>query len=194
MSENSDYNRYEQLDSLSYNCISELMHNENIWKLLYYMNPEVLIDPTTYPNLTSAQKRNLIYRGQAEDASAYRVFFTGGNNDDAFVERVTLLRVYPLTVIPDNHIVGTVSLVFECLSHYKVDTICNTEVPYSARSLTIIKEIVKTLNNKAIGGLDTLFFNKKQGYNDRIQYEMFTDKGFSGYSIIMSAKMGASGE
>lgn len=194
MSTFNDYNKYDQIDMLAYSAVSKLLtDNENIWKMLYYPDPKVLIDPISFPDLTSAQKRALIYRGQQEDTSDFRVFFTGGNNNDAFVERVTLLRIYPLTTIPDNNIIGTTSVVFECISHYKVDTIYNTESSYSARSLTIIKEILKTLNGQSIdGGLGAMFFNKRQGFSNKIQYEVFTDKGFSGYSLIMSVKAGAS--
>lgn len=190
----NDHNDFENIDMFAYNCISQLMKNENIWKLLYYPDPKALIDSVSFPNLTSAQKRGLIYRGQTEDASLYRVFFTGGNNDDSFGERVTLLRVYPLAAVPDDNIKGTASIVFECISHYKVDTIYNTETSYSARSLSLIKEIIGTMNGAEVSGLGRLFFNKKQGYNNKIQYEVFSDKGFSGYSIIMSAKVGASSE
>lgn len=173
----NEYSSWENLNMFSYNCISYLMNNnENIWKLLFYLTPDAL----DKPNLTMSQKRNLIYKGQV-DSSLYRIFMDGGNND-AFDQQCTILKVYPIVLIPDNKIVGTASIEFDCLSHYKVNTL-NT---YSLRSLTIIQELIKTLNGAEIEGLGVLSFDRKGSSYNKGLFNLSNDKSYSGYSLVMS--------
>ena len=177
-----DYNNFNQIDLLSYNCISELLvNNENIWKLIHpdYMTPDCL----SKPNLTKAQKRNLIYKGQ-EDSSPFRVFTDGLNNNDAMLERCAILKIYPALIIPTNYVISNTSIVFECLCHYKVNTLDN----YSTRSLSMIKEILQTLNGVNIGGIGNLVADQKISSNNKIQFGVYSDKGYSGYALTMSTQ------
>lgn len=177
-----DYNEYGQIELLAYNCISYLMqNNENIWKLIYpsYMTPDCL----SKANLTNAQKRSLIYKGQS-DSSAFRVFTDGANNNDAMTEMSALIKIYPAAIVPNNYIISTTSVVFECLCHYKVSVLDN----YASRSLSMAKEILNSLNGVSIGGIGVLVADKRVSAYNKIQFETYNDKGYSGYSIIMSTQ------
>lgn len=177
-----DYNNFEQIDLLSYNCIKKLIEeNENIWKLIHpdYMTPDCL----SKANLTKAQKRSIIYKGQ-EDSSGFRVFTDGANNDDAMIERSAILKIYPSVIIPNNHIISTTTIVFECLCHYKVNTLDN----YASRSLSMAKEILQTLNGVNVMGIGNLTADRKLSANNKIQFGVYSEKGYSGYAITMSTQ------
>lgn len=174
-----DYNSWEQVNMFSYNCISYLLQsNESIWKMLYYMTPDCLDKPNVPMNI----KRNLIYNGQT-DSSSFRLFMDGSNND-AFTQQCAILKIYPGLLIPDNHIIGTTSIAFDCLVHYKVNTL-NT---YATRSLTMITELIKTLNGINIGGIGVLNMDRRVSPYNKVQFNLNNDKSFSGYSLVMCTK------
>lgn len=175
----TEYNSWEQLTKFSYNCINYLLNNnESIWKLLYYMESDAL----EKPNLTVEQKRNLIYNGQV-DSSSYRIFMNGGNND-AFTKECAILKIYPVISIPNNRVVGTTSICFDCFAHYKINTL-NT---YSTRILTMVQELIKYLNGTDVGGLGYLSLDRQVSNYNKIQFVLNDNKAYEGYSLIMSIR------
>lgn len=176
-----DYNSFNQIDLLAYNCIVKLLETENIWKLIHpdYMTPDCL----NKTNLTKTQKRSIIYKGQ-EDSSPFRVFTDGANNNDAMPERAAILKIYPALIIPNNYVISTTSVVFECLCHYKVNTLDN----YASRSLSMVKEILQSLNGENIGGIGVLVADRRVSTNNKIQFGTYSDKGYSGYALTMSTQ------
>jgi len=145
------YNFYEDLPNYSYNCISHLMeNNETIWKLLKY--PEA--DAWNRSNLTQAQKGDLIWKGVG-NSSKFRVFIDEGI-PDVEMDEVTILRITPYSIIPDNRTTGTVILLMEAYSHFDINTLSN----YTTRIDTIIQQLIETFNGAVINGIGRLHFDR----------------------------------
>ena len=77
MTRGLDFNTFKNISKVPYTIVMDyLFYNENIWKLLYYITDEdgnPISRPLERPNLTSKQKRSLIYNG-IDDVNKYRVF------------------------------------------------------------------------------------------------------------------------
>ena len=147
------YNKYEPLPRYSYKCIEHLMaNNEEIWKLLKYPAP----DAWTENDLSQTEKAALIWKGEG-DASDYHVFMYEGL-PDVETKEVCVLNIAPYGISPDNRTVGTVTLLMEVYSHYKINTLSN----YTTRVDTIIQQLLETFNGEVIDGLGIgrLHFNK----------------------------------
>ena len=114
------YNDFQWFDEMSMNCINRLMDkSELVWKLLKYSTR----DAWNRPNLTVAEKRELIYAGQ-DDESKYRVFSDIGQNDSWTIE-TCVIRISPHSAVGKNRTVGVVNMTFELFSHYKINTMSN---------------------------------------------------------------------
>lgn len=149
------YNRYENFPLLAYNCVSYLLeNNELIWRLLKYTDRDAWKLDADHPNLTKEEKGALIYSGQANDAD-FRVFLSPGPPDTSITSEVAILRISPLTINPDNRVVGKITMVFEIWVHFKINTLSN----YTSRTDTIIQQLISELNGQEIGGIGKLFFD-----------------------------------
>jgi hypothetical protein len=144
------YNKFTSFDSISYNCISYLMqNNETIFKLLKYTSP----DAWNKSNLTQAQKGALIYNGG--NIGNARIFLDQGL-DDAITEEICILRVSPLDLDPTNYIYGNVVIGFEVYAHYKTNHLNN----YKTRLDMITQQIIETFNGSDVGnGIGRLYFD-----------------------------------
>jgi len=153
------YNDFRQFSKLSYNCISYMMHNnELIWKLLKYKES----DAWNKPNLTQEEKASLVYAGQ-QDTSQYNVFMDG-KQPDVLVEEVTLLRIMPHYAVGLNRTIGYIQVSMEVFSHYKINHMSN----YQTRIDTIAEELLATFNGVDVGGLGLMFFNKMADESSRL--------------------------
>lgn len=176
------YNKFKSYKDLSYKIITALINdNEDIWKMLKYDTTDAL----SQPNLTLAEKGALIYSGE-EDATLFRVFrdeFT----DDAFDKRVSQLRIFPSTTIPENHLVAIQDVVIQIVIHTKI----NTMDDYLTRMDTFIENILGTLNGSDIGTVGTLYFDRSRGRNDVIRRGagIGNNKNFLGAMITMSVNL-----
>ena len=153
------YNTYDKVDEIPYNCIEYLiLNNETLWKLLKYPSP----DAWTKSNLSQVEKAALVYGGQ-EDATLYNVFMDVGI-PDVWTHEVSVLRASLYEIYPDNRSVGTIGVLFEFYSHYKINHLSN----YKTRIDMATKEIIKTMNGVVIGGgIGRLHFNRTGFQNDR---------------------------
>jgi len=146
------YNKYDQLPLLSYNCISYMLdNNELIWKLLKFNTA----DAWDQDDLTRVEKSALIYAGQSNQ-NDFRVFMDVGA-DDAVKEEMCILRITPIELSPTNHIIGKVTMGFECYCHYGINHLSN----YSTRLNTIAQQIIEVFNGKEVGGLGKLYFDAR---------------------------------
>jgi hypothetical protein len=150
---NEAYNNFEGYPLFPYNCLRYLLaHNEMIFKLLHYTTP----DAWNLANLSLAQKTALIYQGQP-DETQYRLFLDGGRAPDAWTNEACILRISNWDMYADNHVYGTVGILFEIFSHYKINTLNN----YMTRIDMITQQILATMNGTLIeGGLGRLYFNR----------------------------------
>jgi hypothetical protein len=174
------YNQYKGLPLLSYACISHLLDvNETIFKLLYYNTP----DAWDKSNLSDADKRGIIYKGQ-EQMEDYRIFQDSGQSD-AWTKQTTALCIYPCDIDPTNRSIGTISICFEVYSHYLINHLSN----YTTRIDVIIQQLIKEFNGYNLGEIGRLEFNRRMG---GIPQRM-TEKGVTPYKgkyIILSTKSG----
>ncbi|HEY5588897.1 MAG TPA: hypothetical protein VIK86_08080 [Candidatus Paceibacterota bacterium] len=171
------YNKFEQLPQMPYNIITSLIqNNENVWKLINYNSPDAL----QLPNLTQEQKAKLIWNGQ-EDSEDYRVFMQPVT-DDAFTTMCSQIRVFPIVIIPTNRTLGIISFGIEILSHVKINQLNN----YQTRILTLLQEVISTLNGTYINGIGQLFFDKSASYDNSAKLNLFNNRNYCGYTLIMS--------
>lgn len=171
------YNTYQNFPHYSHQCIKYLMdNNELIWKLLKYNTPTAW----SGANLTAGEKAALIWNGDGS-TDDYRVFIDDGAPDSETKE-VSILRIFPFGLSPDNRTVGTVTMMMETYSHYKINTLSN----YTTRTDTIIQQLLETFNGIVIGGIGRLHFDKRGTGASRL--EMAGQLPFRGKWLLFGNK------
>lgn len=175
------YNKFTGFSNLCYNILGYLMvNNENLWKLLYYDRPDAL----DQPNLTLGQKRELIYQGSG-DSEKYKVFRCP-YIDDAITSETSQLRVYALTVRPENRSVSVIDFALDCITHTKLSELEGAQ----SRVERMVEEILGTLNGQEIDGVGKLFFDASRAAYDGARNEIFNNRYFYGFQIILSLNYG----
>lgn len=150
MSIQDSYNKFIQFPSVSYNIIKYLLeHEEQIWKVLYYTDPNAW----NKPNLTMQEKTSLIYSGHSEEQN-FRVFMDVGQ-DNSWTVEACILRISPLTLVPQQYVNGYMSVLFEVYSHYKINTMDN----YTTRVDYATQRLIEILNGAEIDGIGRIYFD-----------------------------------
>lgn len=177
------YNTFTNLPNLPLNIIKYLVENNNvIWNLLYYNTSNAL----NLTALTEAQRYALIWNGTDEHTENYRVFMDSMSTDDIFPENVSLLRIFPVYLNPQDRILCQIDIGFEMLCHNKISMLSN----YQPRSLRLTQEVISTLNGADIG-VGLLSFENQGGIRtNKAQYNQYNGKSYKGYSAIMSTRVG----
>lgn len=172
------YNKFDGIQKISYNCISYLMEDPNselLWRLIKYNDPNAWRLDSNHPNLTNLEKGALIYKGQSDEIN-YRVFMDTGA-ELPWTHQATILRIFPVEVFPSNYILGNVSVGFEIFSHYQINTLSN----YQTRVDTITQLILSAFNGQDIGNLiGRLYFDK-----GRSSVRSFGQIPYRGKTIMM---------
>lgn len=175
------YNKMEGFSNLAYNILSYLMtNNENIWKLLKYNTTNAL----SYGDLTMDEKRSLIFNGtgDSENFNVFRSPFV----DDAFTSEVSQLRIYALTINPNNRSLSTIDFAIDCITHVKL---CNID-GCKNRAEVMVEEVIKTLNGQDIDGVGRIFMDERESTYDGARSSLFNNRYFWGFQIVMSVKYG----
>jgi len=171
------YNTYPDFPRYSYKCIKYLMeNNELIWKLLKYNTA----DAWDKPDITASEKASLIWNGYGT-ADEYRVFIDDGSPDSETKE-VTILRIYPFGLSPDNRTVGTVTLMMETYSHFSINSLSN----YTTRVDKIIQQLLETFNGVVVDGIGRLYFDKRG--TGALRLEMAGQLPFRGKWLLFGNK------
>lgn len=171
------YAKYTQLDSSPYVCVNHLMENsELVWKLLKYNTP----DAWQKSDLSQSEKAELIYSGQ-ENLTDFRVFLDTGQ-PDVWVEEVTILRFGTYSLYPDDRTRGTLSMLLEVYSHYKINYLTN----YKTRVDMIAQEFLRVFNGATLGGIGQFYFDIMGNRNARA--EVAGQIPFKGRYMIFSNK------
>ena len=136
-----------------------IQNNDLIWKLLQYNTADAWKD--SVPNLTSDQKRLLVYDGLKEITDC-RVFMDSGQ-DNAWRDQVTILRIMLSELIPSNYVYGMSNIVFQVYTHYKINTLSN----YATRNVLIGQQLIQLFNGQDIGGIGRLSFDKRSNSSAR---------------------------
>lgn len=189
------YNTFTNISKVPNIIIMDyLFYNENIWKLLYYTADEKgnpIAKPLDMPNLTSKQKRNLIYQG-IDDVTKCRVFLSNFPVEEEFSETVQQLRIFRDRILPSNSFLSNVAWSFELPCHNSIQTIIVDNTIMNRVDL-LQEEIVKTLNGVHIGGIGTLMFSydSPMRMSDRSDFFRF-NRQFSGHIFTMSCNWNGS--
>jgi len=156
-----EYATFDSYPQFSYGIIKHLLSSpdaEMMWKILKYNTN----NPYKEVNLTKAEKSALIYDGSA-DPTSFRLFIDQGM-EDVVDSVMTLMRIYPLIILPKNYTNGIASINFEIYSHAKTNTMINHQTKID----TLVQILIKALNGQDIGGIGTLFFNSGVSGYDKI--------------------------
>jgi hypothetical protein len=181
VTEFNHYLKYDGLSEMPYKIIDHLVHNnEMLWKLLYYDTA----DAWNKDNLTTKQKSDLIYRGQP-DSSVFKVFQTALTND-IWTKQNAIMRIYEAVTTPTTHLNAVLNFEIDVLCNSKIDQLDN----YQTRSLRMKQEVLSTLNGTQVNGVGLLEFNLKNSHRDIGMLNLRDDKGWVGYSVVLSAGLG----
>ncbi len=189
MTRGLDFNTFKNISKVPYTIVMDyLFYNENIWKLLYYITDEdgnPISRPLERPNLTSKQKRSLIYNG-IDDVNKYRVFLSNVPLSEETTGQVQQIRIYRDRVLPKDAFMSNATWTFELPCHNAISTIIVDNIIVNRVDL-LQEEILETLNGKEIGGIGTLMFSydSPQRMSDRSDFFRFNTQ-FSGYIFNMS--------
>lgn len=164
------------MPQMPYLMISEILtENNNIWKLLQYNEANAL----DQADLTSAQKRALIFNGEGDEAE-YRVF-TNLFLDESFNEVQSQIRVDVNEIRPDNYVYAQLNIGVMILSHNSIMTLNN----YENRTTRLLHEIIKTLNGIEINGIGKLVFDRDR-HESVLAKKIKINNYFSGYILYMN--------
>lgn len=201
----NDFNLFNNLDSIEARVINFIKQNESpeanrIWKLLKYSDIKALFKD----NLTSKEKEDLIYTD--EDQAGKRVF-NFNLIEDAFQETCSIIKVYTYSVVPSNHLLSTVNIAIDVLSHNKLSNVYNDDgdtldggrpveenVNYKNRNMVLMGSLLKILNGAQIEGVGQLQFNKEvRNSESRAEMRLSNNTSFYGFRLIFSCEMGGVG-
>lgn len=183
------FNTFKDISTVPNTIVTEyLFNNEDIWKLIYYTKDEKnnpIVKPLEMPNLTSQQKRNLIYQG-VDDVNKFRVFFTMFPQNEELNDQIQQLRIYRSRILPSNAFRSSVAWKFDLPCHFGVQTIIVDNIVRN-RSDVLQEKILETLNGVEVGGVGTLQFNYDMDtrISDRSDFVKFNIQ-FSGHSFTLS--------
>ena len=174
---NDAYNKYNQVPFIVDNIISYLINNDDqIWKLLYYTDADAW--KSTKPNLTKDQKGALVYDGLKTETDC-RVFSDLGQDQSWDIE-ASILRIAIARIIPNNYVVGNISIVFQSYNHYKISTLSN----HTNRAISIIQRLLYLLNGTEIeGGLGRLYFDRRA--NSTSDGTIIGQIPYKGFQVVM---------
>lgn len=177
------FNRYNTIRDAGYLILDHLIrNNDDIWRLLKYPTSDAL----SKDFLTLKEKRALIFDGTSNpDSEEYRVF-RQPFLDDAFNKQVSQLRVYVLTMNPENRSVGTVGVALEAVCHNKLLALDS----YENRLEVMVQQLLQTLNGVEVGGIGELVFDDNSSFFDLASVNMYNNRNFLGWTLVMSFKVG----
>lgn len=200
----TQFNKFHNLDSIETRIINYLKDTstddcDRLWKLLKYSDMKALYKD----NLSAADKKNLIYQDRNE--SDCRVF-TFPYIEDNFTEVCSIIKVYTYSVQPVNHLISTVNIGIDILTHNKISNIYNDEsdildggreveenISTKNRNTVILKAILATLNGADVEGVGVLQFNKELSDKCQAEMKLSNNRNFYGYTIVLSCQMSGIG-
>lgn len=200
----TQFNKFHNLDSIETRIINYLRDTNTddcnrMWKLLKYSDMKALYND----NLTAEEKNKLIYRDNNE--SDCRVF-TFSYIEDNFTEVCSLVKIYIHSMQPVNHLINTVNIGIDILTHNKISNIYNDEsdildngrlveenISTKNRNTVILKAILATLNGADIEGTGVLQFNKELSDKCQAEMKLSNNRNFYGYTVVLSCQMSGVG-
>jgi len=171
--------------------------DERIWKLLKYNTRDAL----TKPNLTKKEKAKLIYRGEKDvSQSDEKRVFMQSYLEDSFVIQCSLIKIYIDSVVPQTHLISTVNVCIDIMSHSKTQVVYNDasdeieypdeyrpiegEIMYKNRNTLLLKCLLSVLNGRDIAGVGMLQFNQQLSPFSQSRSGIFDNRQFNGSKNI----------
>lgn len=157
------YNKFEAVDNAT-RCIVDYLFNtnEDIWKLLYYYQNNVL--PLSQPNLTAEQKQNMICTDPyAINENVDKSILFQTVTDEAFSTAIPQLRIEIGDIIPMDPYRAYMNIDFQIVVPNKQDIFTAPYNSVARRSDAIFRELAKSLNGIVIP--NSLFYSEM--YLDR---------------------------
>lgn len=204
MDSNVQFNRFYNLDSIEERLINFLIKSDSddanrIWKLLKYNSMDALLKE----NLTRKERSKLIDEGNG-DQSTYRVF-KQSFIEDAFVEEASLLKFYIDSTIPVNHLVSTVNIGIDIMTHNKMQLVYNDStdeleneplyreieknIITKNRNSVLLKCLLSEFNGKYVEGVGQLQFNQQLCYYSQARNGIFNNKNYNGFKLLIACQM-----
>jgi hypothetical protein len=195
----TQFNKFHNLDSIETRIINYLKNTNTddcnrLWKLLRYSDMKALYKD----NLSATDKKNLIYQDHNE--ADCRVF-TFPYIEDNFTEVCSVIKVYMYSVQPVNHLVSTVNIGIDILTHNKISNVYNDEsdildggreveenISTKNRNAVMLKAILATLNGADVEGVGVLQFNKELSDKCQAEMKLSNNRNFYGYTVVLSCQ------
>lgn len=178
------YNSMSALPYIPYNILTYLANNDEIlWKLLAYNSYDAL----SKPNLTFAQKMDLIWK-KDDPQESFNVFLTN-LVEDAIPESKCILKIYDYYIHANQLFTGTVVYAFDLLYGGKMSLVEYNGVPVSRGDL-FINRILEVLNGVEVGGVGKLVFFDDMSRYDLARSIIGNSKTFTGVQLFMSVDVG----
>lgn len=181
------YNSMSALPYIPYNILTYLANNDEIlWKLLAYNSYDAL----SKPNLTFAQKMDLIWK-KDDPQESFNVFLTN-LVEDAIPESKCILKIYDYYIHANQLFTGIVVYAFDLLYGGKMSLVEYNGVPVSRGDL-FINRILEVLNGVEVGGVGKLVFFDDMSRYDLARAVIGNSKTFTGVQLFMSVNVGDTG-
>lgn len=211
-----DYNRLDQLvgleDRILYFLLSEknkspreleLVHR--IWRILYYNDVDALIDDEKHPLPKYKDIVKLISADNSHQAD--KRIFRSPRVEEAWTDECSMIKIYPDTIIPKNHLLSVVNVGIEVICNTKI---INLAVPDECENvwvdeidgepLTIMtmsrvtaltQAIISLLNGAQIQGVGKVIFSAQHSIYNKAQYALWNNRNFEGIKLVMGISMGS---
>jgi hypothetical protein len=182
-------NDYSEVPFIPYKIIQWLIVNnsetaEMFWKLLKYQT----IDALEQPNLTTKEKKNLVWSGQTDEEN-YTIFLKPliGNALDSAEQQMNI-RLFRYSTTPID--------IFDSTMVYELDIVCHEKVSnvryngmLTERTDLIENLLLNLLNGKDIGIGINLQFNRNLSRTCQSLMNISNSKSFYGRSIFIGLEM-----
>ena len=209
-----DANRFPNLDGIEAKIITHLIKSEShyakdLWRLVKYTTPDAL----SRPELTSEEKRALVFDGTNGQPSATREarVFMAPFVDDAWQEQCSSLYIYVSGVRPLDRLHAEVVVNIEVVVHSQISVVIgngdpdlnpdanpndsdkegNIVVAVKNRATALVKDVVAELNGIYLDGVGYLFLEPLKEAKGKVDSKLWNVRSFYGHTISMV--MGISG-
>jgi hypothetical protein len=150
---NAQKENFGKIKNLTTNIIQYLVsNNENFWKLLYYIDPSLIV--LEQVNLTLAQKQNMIIKDAFEmyktDKSVTKNILFQDEIDEAFKNSVPQVRITTGNMIYTNDYQGYCEVKFKIVIPNKQLTFIDTLNANADRYDYITYELIESLANQIL--------------------------------------------
>lgn len=177
----SSFNVYTEMPSIPFKIIRYLVeNNDDIFKLLKYDT----MDALTKDPLSIDEKLDLLYTDQ-DSEDGYRVFLKP-LVDDAIPNACSQLRLYKVSMSPEDNLNGVVCYEFDIICGAKISHVYDREGIPCSRIDLIEMELLKMLNGYDEFGFGYLQFNKELSRSCTERLAISNSKTFFGGSLVMA--------